>query len=186
MKARLDITVIIAILILSHSEVFASEKNGIWIADWSNLSEVRVVITQVALEGVVVSGEGFSIKIQTQTVSSSELKKVVGIKYFGLNRRSDDAFNSQMTSMELVYSGQKMTVPSIALVDILNPLIGERMNVIFSDDKNQIKAITIDGPDGAEGYMVAFIFENNQFARRQIRSNSPTPNGWPLLQDKEY
>ena len=185
-KTHLSIVVIVVFALYSRCGVFGAENRDPWIADWPDLSEMRVLVTDIMLDGIVEGGGAFSIKIQTRTIRSSEVAGAAGPKVFGLNRRGKDALNSQMTSMELMCEGRRMEVPKSALMDILNPLIGQSMKVIFSDDKNQIRAVTVDGPDGAEGYMVAFIFENNRFVRRQIRSNASSQDGWPLLQDKKY
>jgi len=167
----------------------AAEEKGLWVTDWPNLSEVSHMVRSVKLEGAVEGGrkgQSYSVDVETRTVSSGELEKNAGVKYYGLNRRSADALNIQMTSLELVLGQSKMKVPEAALANILNPLIGERMATFFSDDEHHTAAIVMNGPNGAEGYMVAFIFQNGKFSRRQIRSNTATATGWPLLEDKAY
>jgi hypothetical protein len=178
--------VILAALV--SAAALRAEEKGVWVTDWANLSESAHIVKSAKVEGVVegTKGQSYSLNVETRTVSSGELKKNATVKYYGPNRRGDNALNAQMTSLELVVGEQKMKVSEIALTDILNPLIGERMEMVFSRDEHHIKAIVINGPDGAEGYMVAFIFEDGKFSRRQIRSNTATANGWPLLEDKRY
>ena len=173
---------------LVRGVIFGAGGDGKWVTDWPNLSETGHMVTAARMEGVVEPGknQSYQVNVATKIVSSGELKKSAEVKYYGLNRRGPDALNTQVTSLELVFGNDKMEVPTIALGDILNPLIGERMEMVFSEDKKHIRAIVINGPDGAEGYMVAFIFEDGKFCRRQIRSNTATANGWPLIEDKRY
>ena len=180
---------IIALMLAAlASGALLGAEEGRWVTDWPDLSEIGHIVKSVKLEGAIGGrkGQSYSVNVETKTVSSGELQKNVGIKHYGLNRRGADALNTQMTSLELVFGKNKMKVPEVALADILNPLIGERMEIVFSDDQHHITAIVINGPDGAEGYMVAFIFEDGKFSRRQIRSNTATAHGWPLLEDKVY
>ena len=173
---------------LLRGVTFGAGSDGKWVADWPNLSESAHMVTAARIVGIVESDKNrsYQVNVATKIVSSRELQRDAEIKYYGLNRRGPDALNTQMTNLELVFGKDKMNVPEIAIANMLNPLIGERMEMVFSEDKQHIKAIVINGPDGAEGYMVAFIFEDGKFSRRQIRSNAATANGWPLSEDKLY
>jgi hypothetical protein len=168
------------------SATFAVEKEGMWAADWPDLSESGHMSTHARVEGVVEGkNQRYTIDIATRVVSTRDLKSDPGMKYYGLDRRSSESLNTQMTGLELILGVEKMKVPENALFDILNPLIAETMRTIF-DAKRQIEIIVINGPDGAEGYMVAFIFENGRFSRRQIRPNIASRTGWHLLEDKTF
>lgn len=176
------------LIALCASVTYSAERSSTWITDWSELSEVAHSAKSVTIQGVVQSptSQFYSIRIDTKTIRSEQLKKDTAQKYFGLNRRGADALNTQITSLEFTVADRRMAVPIGALNDILNPMLGERMQTVFSRGKRDVDALIINGADGAEGYIVAFIFENGRFSRRQVRANVASPNGWPLLEDKTY
>ena len=172
--------------VLADGDALGATNDDRWVSDWPNLSDSGHLATRAQLDGVTADGTHYRLNLATKVVSSKELEGAVGVKYYGLNRRDTGALNAQLTTLELVYGSDTLKVPNKALLDILNASIGEGMNLIFSRDKQHIKAIIINGPDGGEGYMVAFIFENGRFSRRQVRSNTASQSGWPVLQDKRY
>ena len=99
--------VILAALV--SAAVLRAEEEGVWVTDWAHLSESAHIVQSVKVEGVVegTKGQSYSLNVETRTVSSGELKKNAAVKYYGLNRRGDNALNAQMTSLELSSESRK-------------------------------------------------------------------------------
>jgi hypothetical protein len=97
------VAVMIAVLVTG---VLLGAEEGKWVTDWPNLSEIGHIVKSIKLEGAVEDKKGktYSVNVETKTMSSGELQKNAGMKYYGLNRRGPD---------------------------VLNPLIGERMEMVF-------------------------------------------------------
>jgi hypothetical protein len=128
----------------------------------------------------------YSVTAEAKMTVLSELEKTSGIRFFGKNKNGRDALNAQLSKLELTVDGKAMSVPLQALRGILNPMLGSRMNLLFGRTDKTVAAIIISGPDGAESYEVAFVFNDSKFTRRQIRSSVRSQNGWPLLEDKAF
>lgn len=175
-------------LLLMAVNVLYGESLGQWITDWHDLHEIRHSVVYMEIRGTVQDGGvDYSLRIRLRHSRSDQIKHNLPGPIYGLNRRSESAVNTQIISMQLSIGGNTMDVPAAALRDVLNPLVGERMSTVFYGDKQNTAAVIIDGPDGAESYMVAFIFRNGRFHRRQIRpSQASSPTDWKLLEDKVY
>jgi hypothetical protein len=166
--------------------ILLSEDKGVWIQNWNTLTEAGYFETKAELDGVINGGISYSVTAEAKIIALSELEKNSKMIYFGKSKNGHDALNAQLTKLELTVDGKKTSVPQRALRDILNPMLGSRTSLLFGKTDKEVSAIIISGPDGAESYEVAFIFNNNKFSRRQIRSSVRSRDGWPLLEDKAY
>ena len=157
-----------------------SKDKTTWIQDRPDFQETLHFQTHLKLNGQCADGRKYQVEIEAKLTNLEELKNDQKTFFRAKNTNGANATNSQLVKLDLTLDGKVISVPKSALHDLLNPLLGKRTQIMPSENPNEPTVILISGPDGAESYEAAFIFESARFTRRQLRSGERGRNEPPI------